>query len=38
MFFPTATPVVCDTVTPLENFDVARFAGTWYEQQHVVDP
>ena len=35
---PTATPVVCDPVVPLENFDVSKFAGTWYEQQHVKDP
>ena len=33
-----ATSVVCDPITPLVNFDVAKFAGTWYEQQHVVDP
>lgn len=38
--FPStmASAVVCDTVVPLSNFDVATFAGTWYEQVHVVDP
>ena len=29
--------VVCDTIVPLTDFDVARFAGTWYEQQHHKD-
>ena len=40
MMFPSnlGATVVCDPVAPLVNFDVARFAGTWYEQQHVVDP
>lgn len=33
-----ATPVVCDTIVPLENFDESRYAGIWYEQQHVADP
>ena len=33
-----ATPVTCDAVTPLVNFEVSKFAGTWYEQQHVKDP
>ena len=32
-----ATPVTCDTFTPMVNFEVAKFAGTWYEQQHVLD-
>ena len=32
------TEVVCDPIVPLVNFDVATFAGTWYEQQHVKDP
>ena len=26
-----ATPVTCDAVTPLVNFEVSKFAGTWYE-------
>ncbi len=33
-----STSVVCDPVVPLVNFSVKDFAGTWYEQQHVVDP
>ena len=33
-----ATTVTCDPITPLANFDVSRFAGTWYEQQHSKDP
>ena len=37
-FAPAAASVVCDPVTPLVNFEVAKFAGTWYEQQHVKDP
>ena len=31
-------PVVCDPIVPLENFDETRYAGNWYEQQHVKDP
>jgi len=40
MFFNTAaaTPVVCDAFTALTDFSVARYAGQWYEQMHVVDP
>ena len=38
MFPVSMNQVVCDTFEPLKNFDVARFAGTWYEQQHVKDP
>ena len=34
----TDTPVVCDPITPLVDFDETRFAGNWYEQQHVKDP
>ena len=30
--------VVCDPIVPIKNFDISQFAGTWYEQQHVVDP
>ena len=33
-----ANAVTCDPIVPLENFDVSKFAGTWYEQQHVKDP
>jgi lipocalin len=33
-----ASPVVCDPIVPLTNFSVANFAGTWYEQVHVMDP
>ena len=33
-----ATEIVCDPVTPLVGFDLTKFAGTWYEQQHVKDP
>ena len=33
-----STPVTCDTVTPIQDFDATRFVGTWYEQQHVQDP
>ena len=33
-----AQTYTCDPVTPLSNFDVSRFAGTWYEQQHSKDP
>ena len=32
------TPVVCDPITPLVGFDESKYAGNWYEQQHVVDP
>ena len=32
------TPVVCDTIVPLVDFDETRYAGNWYEQQHVKDP
>lgn len=32
-----ATSIVCDNVTGVANFDVERFQGTWFEQQHVVD-
>merc|ERR1719491_150724 len=28
------TAVVCDTMAPLTDFDVVKYAGTWYEQQH----
>ena len=40
MYFSEAATnsVVCDPIVPIENFDIARFAGTWYEQQHVKDP
>ena len=31
----TASNVICDTVTPLTNFDGAAYMGVWYEQQHV---
>ena len=39
-FYPSESlnEIVCDPVVPLVNFDVASFAGTWYEQQHVKDP
>ena len=33
-----AASVTCDSPTPLTNFDVTKFAGTWYEQQHSKDP
>ena len=26
-----ATELVCDPIVPLVDFDVAKFAGTWYE-------
>ena len=32
------TPVTCDTIVPLVDFDESKYAGIWYEQQHVVDP
>ena len=30
--------VVCDNPAGVSNFDLTRFAGTWYEQQHSKDP
>ncbi len=30
------TPVVCDKIPALENFDAARYMGSWIEQQHVT--
>ena len=33
-----AASYTCDSPTPISNFDVTRFAGTWYEQQHSKDP
>ena len=30
------TPVVCDKIPGLENFDAARYMGSWIEQQHVT--
>ena len=33
-----ATTYTCDTVAGIPNFDINQFAGTWYEQQHSVDP
>mmetsp|Transcript_31372 Transcript_31372/g.41555 ORF Transcript_31372/g.41555 Transcript_31372/m.41555 type:complete len:202 (-) Transcript_31372:118-723(-) len=38
MITAAANSFVCDPVVPLTNFDVAKFAGTWYEQQHTKDP
>lgn len=41
--FPAATrmfrnDVVCDAITPIADFDINSFAGTWYEQLHTKDP
>lgn len=33
---PEKKELVCDDVTPLENFDMSKYAGVWYEQQHVT--
>ena len=30
--------VTCDNPAGVSNFDLTRFAGTWYEQQHSKDP
>ena len=32
------TPVTCDPIVPIENFDESKYAGNWYEQMHVKDP
>merc|ERR1711997_242421 len=32
------TPVTCDPIVPIENFDESRYAGNWFEQMHVTDP
>ena len=26
------TPVTCDPIVPIENFDESKYAGNWYEQ------
>ena len=31
----SAANVVCDTVTPMTNFNGAAYMGVWYEQDHV---
>ena len=32
------TTLTCDTIVPLTDFDLEKFAGVWIEQQHVYDP
>ncbi len=32
-----ATNVICDTPTPLTNFDGAAYMGVWYSQQSVMN-
>ena len=31
----TNDQVICDPITPLENFNVSKYVGTWFEQKHV---
>ena len=31
----SAANVICDTVTPMTNFDGGAYMGTWFEQDHV---
>ena len=39
MMFPAnLDQIVCDPIVPIQNFEISKFAGTWYEQQHVIDP
>ena len=32
---PEKKELVCDDVTPLKDFDLSKYKGVWYEQQHV---
>ena len=35
MYNSTNDQVICDPITPLENFNVSKYVGTWNEQKHV---